>query len=257
MASAFLSAEALAKAVRRTVPDAIVVRRGLETSLVAPNSAGTRVVPIGQGERVDVQLPAIDGATYAGYQVVNGQRRTLPMGSSLDAAQGIFYWQPAAAFLGAYDLEFVAVRGVRGQADHVMRVRAVVGTSVQAVIDTPRSRRGGGHPFLGLPVSSPFTIAGWAIDEAAATGTGIDTVHVWAYPAAGGAPIFLGVAAYGDARPDIGALFGEQFTGASYSLAVDHLPQGTYDLVVYPHSAVAGDFRGAQVVRVTVDTRIW
>ena len=62
-------------------------------------------------------------------------------------------------------------------------------------------------------------------------------------------PVFLGVAAYGDARPDIGALFGEQFTRASYSLTVEHLAPGTYDLVVYPHSAVTGDFHAAQVVR--------
>jgi len=76
-------------------------------------------------------------------------------------------------------------------------------------------------------------------------------VHVWAYPVTGAPPLFLGVAAYGGARPDIGALFGAQFIGASYRLVVDDLPPGTYDVVVYPHSAVTGDFRGAQVVRVT------
>jgi len=103
-----------------------------------------------------------------------------------------------------------------------------------------------------LPVSSSFTIAGWAIDEAATTGTGIDTVHVWAYPASGANPIFLGIADYGDARPDIGALFGEQFANASYSLDINDLAPGVYDLVVYPHSAVSGDFHGAQVVRVKV-----
>ena len=103
-----------------------------------------------------------------------------------------------------------------------------------------------------MPVSLPFTIAGWAIDEAAAIGTGIDTVHVWAHPANGDAPIFLGVASYGDARPDIGEAFGEQFTGSSFSLAVYGLPRGTYDLVAYPHSSVIGDFRNAQVVRVTI-----
>jgi len=123
---------------------------------------------------------------------------------------------------------------------------------VQAVIDTPSPNRGGGVPFLGLPVRNAFTIAGWAIDEAAASGTGIDTVHVWAYPVGGTPPIFLGVAEYGDARPDIGALFGVQFTGSSYSLAVEGLAPGSYDIVVYPHSSVTGDFHGAQVVRVTV-----
>jgi hypothetical protein len=203
-------------------------------------------VAIGQSERVEVVLPAAIAASYTGYQIVNGERRALPLGSSLDAVQGIFYWQPAAGFLGAHDLEFVSSRR------DVVRVRAVVGTSVQAVIDTPPPHTGGGNPFVGLPVASSFVVAGWAIEQAAATGTGIDTVHMWAYPATGAAPIFLGVAAYGDARPDIGALFGDQFTDASFSLTVNNLAPGAYDIVVYPHSAVTGGFHGAQVVRVTV-----
>jgi len=238
---------ALAPADWRTAPtaqDTIDVRRGVDTTVVHPNSAGARMVPIGQGERVEVVLPPANGASYAGYQVVNGDRRPLPLGSSLDASQGIFYWQPGPGFLGAHDLEFVTSNG------SMVRIRAVVGTSVQAVIDTPQASSGG-NPS-GLPVSSSFTIAGWAIDEAAHTGTGIDTVHVWAYPAESGEPIFLGFAAYGDARPDIGALFGEQFTGASYSLSVSGLAPGAYDIVVYPHSAVTGDFHGARVVRVVV-----
>ncbi len=213
----------------------IDVRRGLDTTVVTPNPAGTRVVAIAQSERVEVQLPP-SAEPYAGYQVVSGERRDLPLGSSLDAAQGLFYWQPAAGFLGAQDLEFVSASGVP------IRVRAVVGTSVQAVIDTPQPGT----------VSSSFMIAGWALDEAATTGTGIDTVHVWAYPTAGGDPIFLGVADYGDARADIGVAFGAQFERAAYGLSVDGLAPGTYDVVVYPHSAVTGDFHGAQVVRVTV-----
>lgn len=95
-------------------------------------------------------------------------------------------------------------------------------------------------------------MAGWAIDEAATSGTGIETVHVWAYPAGGGAPLFLGVAAYGEERPDIGALFGNQFAGASYRLVVHHLPAGAYDIAVYPRSGVVGDFHGAKTVRVRV-----
>lgn len=220
---------------RRTADDPIEVRRGANTTAVYPNPSGERVVAIGQSERVEVHLPAVDGGSYTGHQVVNGERRALPMGSSLDAAQGIFYWQPAAGFLGAHALEFVTPGGT------AVRVRAVVGTAVQAVIDNPTAGS----------VSSSFMVEGWAIDLGASQGTGIDTVHVWAYPAGGGAPRFLGIAAYGGTRPDVGALFGDMFTGASYRLAVDHLPPGTYDLVVYPHSAVAGDFSGAKVVRVT------
>lgn len=215
---------------------AVEVVRGHEVTVVTPSPTGAHVVPIRQGERVEVRLPSLNGA-YAGYQIVNQQRLPSPLGSTFDSAQGIFYWEPGAGFLGAYDLEFVPASG--GAA---VRVRAVAATSVQAVIDTPQ-------PGL---VDSSFVIAGWAIDEAATTGTGIDVVHGWAYPVSGGEPTFLGVAAYGDLRPDIGALFGDQFGGASYSLVVDSLAAGEYDIVVYPHSAVVGDFHGAKVVRVTV-----
>ena len=45
-------------------------------------------------------------------------------------------------------------------------------------------------------VVQPFVVAGWAIDLAAWSGTGVDAVHVWAYPTpgSGATPIFLGVA---------------------------------------------------------------
>jgi CSLREA domain-containing protein len=215
--------------------DAIVVRRDNEETFVSPDARGDRVVPIGQSERIEVVLPA-RATSYAGYQVVNGERRALPLGSSFDTVRGVFYWQPAAGFLGAHDLEFVTT------SSGVVRVRFIVETSIQAVIDTPQPGE----------VGPSFVVAGWAIDQAATKGTGIDTVHVWAYPTTGAPPIFLGEAPYGDRRPDIGALFGEQFAGAAYRIATDGLAPGSYDIVVYPHSSVTGDFQGATVVRVTV-----
>jgi hypothetical protein len=39
-----------------------------------------------------------------GYLAVNGQRRALPIGSSLNG--GVFSWQLAPAFLGEYYLRF-------------------------------------------------------------------------------------------------------------------------------------------------------
>ena len=215
-----------------------------------PNAAGTRIVQIDQGERVEVQLPTIDSVTYAGYHWVNGQLRPPPLGSSLDTHAGLFYWQPAAGFLGSYDLVFVPTRlfsgaSEGGQADRgpSVPVRIIVGPSVRMAIDTP---------YAGSTPSSPLVIAGWAIDLAAADRSGVDTVHVWAYPTAGGEPIFLGVAAYGDPRPDVGAIYGPQFENAAYNLMVGRLKPGTYDIVVYPHRVATGAFDGAQVVRISV-----
>ena len=102
----------------------------------------------------------------------------------------------------------------------------------------------GQWPVLGL--------GGWAVDVAAPSGTGIDTIHVWAFPASGGAPTFAGVPALGGVRPDVGAFFGSQFTASGYNMLVSGLAPGTYDVVVYAHSSVTNAFAAAQVVRVTV-----
>src|SRR5260221_10788031 len=39
-----------------------------------------------------------------GYQLVNGEHRPLPIGSSLKG--GVFYWQPGPGFLGQFHLVF-------------------------------------------------------------------------------------------------------------------------------------------------------
>jgi hypothetical protein len=102
-------------------------------------------------------------------------------------------------------------------------------------------------------VSQPFHLAGWSIDTAAPSGTGVDTIHVWAYPITGGPPVFVGVPALGGGRPDVGAAFGSsRFTPSGYNMAASGLAPGTYDLVVYSHSAVTNSFSAAQFVRVTV-----
>ena len=44
---------------------------------------------------------------YAGYLVVDGQLRELPVGSSFDPVRGAFYWQPGLGYVGNYDLMFV------------------------------------------------------------------------------------------------------------------------------------------------------
>ena len=48
-----------------------------------------------------VELPL---GAISGYQLVNGERRPLPIGSSIK--RGVFYWQPGPGFLGEYNLVF-------------------------------------------------------------------------------------------------------------------------------------------------------
>jgi hypothetical protein len=227
----------LRAAVERTDPIAVGRLDG-EWQSVWPSTTGQRVIEVTQGERIEIRLPPAGDGRYAGFQAVNGEQRALPLGSSLDAGAGIFYWQPAPGFLGSFGLVFVAPGGATD-----VPVRVVVGPPMRANIDTPSANE---------MVTPPFEVAGWAIDLASGDGPGIDTVHIWAYPLSGTSPIWLGVAAYGDPRPDVGALFGRQFGGAAYGLVVSNLPPGGYDLVVYPHRARTDTFDGAQIVRVVV-----
>ena len=147
---------------------------------------------------------------------------------------------------GAYQLIAFAFSLRTGDFSIARAVPVTIRASPWLVVDTPQD---------GSPVSTRFTIAGWALDAAAATGTGVDAVHVWAYPAAGGAGVFAGAGVLGDARPDVGAFFGAQFANAGYHLEVSTLAPGTYTLVVYGHSTVTGAFSVEQHVRVTIPAR--
>jgi hypothetical protein len=108
-------------------------------------------------------------------------------------------------------------------------------------------------PVTGTSTGTQVYIAGWALDFASPSSTGVDAVHIWAYPVGGGAPQWLGFGTLGQARPDVGAVFGSaRFNNAGFS-AIVSMPHGDYDVVVYTHSAVSGTFNNAQVVRLHVN----
>ena len=77
-------------------------------------------------------------------------------------------------------------------------------------------------------------------------------MHVWAYPAGGGDPIFIGPAAVGGTRPDVAAVYGDRFAKSGYGIRVTGLAPGTYDIAVFAYSTVTGGFVPAKTVRVTV-----
>ena len=114
-------------------------------------------------------------------------------------------------------------------------------TQEQGVVVTVQS---GSRIAIDAPSTSvprTFVVSGWAADVSAATGPGVDLVHVWAYPASGAGAIWVGAAAYGGARADIAALYGESFRPSGYSLNAA-LPPGSYTLVVFARSTVTGEF---------------
>ncbi len=105
-------------------------------------------------------------------------------------------------------------------------------------------------PAPGAAVSGRVLVQGWALDGRASTGTGVDAVHVWAFPTGGGAPVFVGIPA-AQTRPDVAQVYGTRFLSAGFAASFDPLPTGTYDLVVFARSTVTGHFDQARAVRVS------
>jgi hypothetical protein len=106
--------------------------------------------------------------------------------------------------------------------------------NVIVTIDTPGALQSVGQPFV---------LAGWAIDLAHPTESGVSMLHFYAYPADGSPPIYVGAATTGGSRPDVGAQYGSRFSPSGWGLMVSGLPVGGYTIVAYPWSTVTQGFR--------------
>jgi len=93
-------------AFRRNGATEVLVARGYGelSEIVTPDDRGDRTIEVKQGERIEIRLTR--GFDAAHQLDALGQRRALPTGATWDEASGIFYWQPAPAFLGRYRLVF-------------------------------------------------------------------------------------------------------------------------------------------------------
>src|SRR5436190_3081122 len=91
----------------------------------------------------------------------------------------------------------------------LLSIGAATVASAQNVAATGTLRLQTDAPVRNTAVVEPFIVGGWALDSAAASGIGIDAIHVWAVPPAGAA-VFLGVASLGGNRPGAAASFGPQ-----------------------------------------------
>lgn len=212
---------------------------------------GRHIVHGEELDRVELRLTAGGmgrGDRYTGYMRVGNGIASLPIGSTLEDEAGVFSWQAGVGFAGSYDLVFVRWAGdgavTRQEVRIILHPAGANRVAPQIVIDTP---------VANARVSTPFTVAGWALDPGAGTDTGVDTLHVWAYPATGGPPIFLGTAAYGGRRPDVAELFGHRFRNSGYGLSVNGLAAGSYDVAVFAWISARGGFAPARVVRITIE----
>ncbi|MBA3886383.1 MAG: hypothetical protein H0X67_11725 [Acidobacteria bacterium] len=151
--------------------------------------------------------------------------------------------------VGTYDLVVYAQSTVTGTFNNARVVRITVTappTIPRMAVDMPAMYQN---------VSQNFRVSGWALDAGSATGTGVDAIHVWAYPIAGGAPMFVGVGLLNQLRPDVGAAFGAaRYTAAGFNLEVTGtLPRGEYNIVVFAHSSIAKAFNNAALIWIRVN----
>jgi hypothetical protein len=113
---------------------------------------------------------------------------------------------------------------------------------------TPGSRPLGAidAPAANAELVQPLTIRGWAIDANARTGTGVETVNVYAYrlPGSEDSAAPLGRATYGERRPDVAQRFGARFLESGFHLDASGLLPGRYRIVVRTRRTLA---RGADV----------
>jgi hypothetical protein len=98
----------------------------------------------------------------------------------------------------------------------------------------------------GQVLDTPFTITGWAIDRAAASGTGVDLVQLDAIDNGGqGTTHPLGTASYGDTslpQTAVAAQYGQQFLYSTFTknVGLSALSPGLYLLKATARSTVSG-----------------
>jgi hypothetical protein len=153
---------------------------------------------------------------------------------------------------GTYDFAVFGHSAVTNTFSALKVVRATLVSDPRLWLDQPTEN---------AAVTDGFMISGWAFDAAASSGTGVDTVHVWAYPnpGSGAAPVFLGVAGYGSSRPDVGAAFGARFTNTGFSVRAEGLGTGRHLLATFAHSMVTDSFSIVRTALVTVNqpVHVW
>ncbi|HET7219184.1 MAG TPA: hypothetical protein VFJ02_14105, partial [Vicinamibacterales bacterium] len=242
---------AVAAAVAETPFDRspVLARRGWDPDgawrSYVPGRSGSTLVRTEEIGRVELRLGL--AGDVAGYLRVGERLEPLPVGSQFDAATGTFTWAPGVGYIGSYDLTFVRRADVgpaaRKDVRIVLHAKGSGFVGPQVVIDSPAQQ---------ADVAQPFLLAGWAVDLSALDDSGVTGIHAWAYPLAGGPPVFLGAAAYGGVRDDVAAVHGDRARESGYGLLVQGLTPGNYDLAVFAWSTELADFAPAQVVRVTV-----
>jgi hypothetical protein len=84
--------------------------RGARTGREVGDIQKPLVIEIEELERVVIKLEGEGGTKFIGWG--SDETRPLPIGSTLDQDNGIFYWSPGPGFLGQHILNFAVTDGV-------------------------------------------------------------------------------------------------------------------------------------------------
>lgn len=150
---------------------------------------------------------------------------------------------------GRYTFRTYAYSTVAGQFNNAAEVVATATANPMMHLDLPTAG-------LQTTVGATITLAGWTLDAAAASGTGINTVHVWAFKDPDTNPVatFIGTATLGGVRPDVQAAFGlgSQFAATGFSRDLSLPSAGQWAIIAFGHSTVTNSFIVGGVKRVVV-----
>lgn len=190
-----------------------------------PDDAGVRAVRLPDAlGRLEMVFSA---PLTAAHLLVNGELRPAPVGASVVGDR--FAWAPPVGYVGTYTLRFVIGPSVVDVVVSLVPVRrpepgeSEVRMHLDSVDATP----------CGLGAGACARVVGWALDPQAGIGAGIEAVHVWASRSES-APVFLGVADLGAARPDVARAFGAAFGKAGFSLQSSvTLAPGAWSITAY------------------------
>jgi hypothetical protein len=225
---------------------ALQVARTVGPPPATPVSVNPTVVPGGLASvNVDVTATSAAGAVFFDP----GAGWLCHMGASIPGVtvNSVTYLSPTTARLNLSTL--TAVPGLKPIT--IINPDGRTATSAAILRVQPGAYLAIESPVAGA-APQPLVVRGWAVDGTAASGTGVDTVQVYATPQ-GGASILLGTATYGVARPDIGAEHGARFTNSGYTFTSSGtLSPGPYTISVFARSTVTGAFTIGATVAVTL-----
>jgi len=100
----------------------VLLKRGYHINgtprVLLPDENGIINLKIKQAERIEIDLKGLEkendgNGCYFGYLLHEETQKTLPIGSFLDRARGIFYWEPGPGFRGNFVFVFMR-RDARG-----------------------------------------------------------------------------------------------------------------------------------------------